>query len=476
MEIRALSFSKLPAEVRRKLVELQAKSADRFVFIRKPSILNYLAIAAGIGWIAYLFVSTSDYLWENWMFWIFAAVTLIIVPLAIWSASNVVAAFTGKTRDGYVFTRDECISYCGDRIGFRALKELESFQFLEHIKTIEVWIGDEVEKIKASNSDDAIKLGEVFDEWRNSSPDASFLGPYATGANAYTPVSGTIGSVALVAVSVVIAAALSYGAKVMNRNYDDDQSWKRAEPGQSVADFVAYKERHPNGSHTADADRRIGEIITKSKEEYSRNLKDNARPEATTAMNAVFDEIAAGSERKVYVKYIEDRQLDDEVVKQLKSQSKLSISSYDFTIPTTALEYRREKILNDISVLFLPATRNASIEFVSSDEPPAGAPVIEVRNVMKSIPMYYVYYWASSSGSITTYYNPGARFEIDFELRPGSGSGSFKTQYVSNFTKGLNTGIVDSRDAANYSFDKVFFGSVSQDFAKFVQREFGFVD
>lgn len=475
MEIHALSFGKLPEEIRTKLTELQRPSNDRFVFVGKPSVLNYVAVAAGIGWIAYLFVATADYLWEGWMFWIFAAITLIIVPLAIWSASNVIAAFTGTTRDGYVFTHDECISYRGDRIGFRSLRELESFQPLEHIKTIEVWIGEEVEKIKAWNYDDATRLGDVFDEWRNASGE-TFLKPYATEEFAYSPASGHLKTVAVIVGSVVLAAALSYGAKVMNRNYDDEQSWKRAEPGQTVADFVAYKERHPKGSHSADADRRIGEIIGKAKIDYGRSQKANVNPDAAAALNAVFDDIATSPDRKIYVRYTEDRQLDDEVVKQLKSQSKLSISSYDFTIPTTALEYRREKILNDIGVLFLPATRNASIEFVASDEPPAGAPQIAVRNVMKSIPMYYVYYWASSSGSITTYYNPGARFEIDFELRPGNGSPSFKTQYVSNFTKGLNTGVVDSRDAANYSFDKVFFGSVSEDLAKFLQREFGFVD
>lgn len=476
MEIHALSFGKLPEEVRTRLIELQNPTPDRFVFLRKPSVLNYIAIVAGIGWIAYLFVSTADYMWENWMFWIFAAITLIVVPLAVWAASNVVSAYTGKTRDGFVFTRNECISYRGDRIGFRALKELESFQFLEHIKTIEVWVGDEVEKIKAANADDAVKLGEVFDDWRNSSTGASFLKPFASGDHAYSPTAGPIRTAAVIAGGIVLAAALSYGARVMNRNFDDDQSWKRAEPGQSVADFVAYKERHPHGSHLADADRRIGEIITKAKDEYGKSQKANVNPDAAAALNTVFDEISAGAERRIYVKYSEDRQLDDEVVKQLKSQSKLSISSYDFTIPTTAVEYRREKVLNDIGVLLLPATRNASIEFVLSDEPPPEASVIEVRNVMKSIPMYYVYYWASSSGTITSYYNPGARFEIDFELRPADRSKAFKTQYVSNFTKGLNTGVVDSRDAANYSFDKVFFGSVSEDLAKFLQREFGFVE
>lgn len=475
MEIHALSFAKLPSEIGGKLVELQTESADRFVFLSKPSVLNFVAIAAGIGWVAYMFVATADYLWENWMFWGFAAITVIVVPLAVWAASNVVAAYTGKTRDGFVFTRNECISYRGDRIGFRALKELESFQFLEHIKTIEVWVGEEVEKIKTSNSNDAIKLGEVFDEWRNSSGD-SFLSPFATTSNAHAPASGKIRLAAILAGSLIVAAALGYGAKLMNRRYDDDQSWKRAEPGQAVADFVAYKERHPNGSHLADAERRIGEIIGKAKEDYAKNLKGNARPEATTALGSVFDDIATSPDRKIYVRYTEDRQLDDAVVKQLKEQSGRSISSYDFTIPTTAIEYRREKILNDIGVLFLPATRNASIEFVASDQPPAGAPVIEVHNVMKSIPMYYDYYWASSSGTITPYHNPGARFEIDFELRPTDAAKTFKTQYVSNFTKGLNTGVVDSRDAANYSFDKVFFGSVSQDFAKFLQREFGFVE
>jgi hypothetical protein len=470
-----LSLSKLPADIQAKLVELQSPAANRFVFLKKSSILNYVAIAVCIGWLAYLFIATSDYLWADWMFWLFAVLTLIVVPLGVWSAWTIIAAFTGRTKHGYVFTPDECISYKGDRIGFRGLGELESFQYLEPIKTIEIWIGETVEKIKAEGPDDPLKLDEVFNDWQKEAGEP-FLRPHVTAETAFNPMPARAVSVAFILASLLISLGVSFAAKRINRGYDDEQTWKRTENSKTVADFNAYKERHPSGDHAADADQRIVDIIKRAKEDYSKNLKPNANQTAVAALSGLLDEMVAGPDRRVYVKFTEDRQLDEEVVRKLKLQTGLSISSYDFTIPTTALQYRKDKILNDISVMFLPATRNASVEFVLSDDPPPDAPVINVRSVMKSIEMYYFYNWYSASGTVTTFYNPGARFEIDFELRPRDASKVFKTQYVSNFTRGLKTGAIDTRDAANYSFDKLFFGSVSEDLAKFLQREFGFVE
>lgn len=469
-----LAFSKLPSELQARLIELQTPSPDRFVFLKTPSILNYLAIAAGIGWVAYMFTATADYLWENWMIGVFTAVTLILVTLALWSLSTIVRAFSGKTRDGWVFTRDECVSYRGDRIGFRSLKELESFQFLEHINTIEIWIGDVVEKIKVRDASEAVKLDSVFLDWQNSSGEP-FLTPCRKAEMLFNPLARRTVTVGLLLGFVLLAAGLSYSATRLNRSYDDDQSWKRSENGETVADVVAYKTRHPNGNHLADADRKIAELIVRAKEDYTKNIKASANQAAVASLSRLLDEMNSNPDRKVYVKFTEVRELDDAVVKKMKSNTGLSISSYDFTIPTTALQYRREKILNDVSVLFLPATRSASVNFELADDPPPGTPVVEIRSVMKSIEFFYRYDWWSG-GSSTTYYNPGAKFEFDFELRPSDTSKAFKTQYVSQFTRGLNTGLIDQRDAANYSFDKLFFSSVSEDFAKFLQREFGFIE
>lgn len=475
MQRNAVAFSKLPKDVQSKLIELQTPSPDRFVFLAKTPILAYLAIAVGIGWTIYMFIATADYLWEPWMFWIFAAITLILVTLAIFSAFRILRSLLQKTRDGYVFTRDECISFAGDRIGFRGLKELESFQFLENIRTIEVWIGEVVEKIKAHDSAEAMRLDESFIDMRAAAGDP-FLKPIMDDSNAFNPGPAKAALVAVVLGALLASIGLSYAARVMNRSHDDDQSWKRTENSQTVADFVAYKDRHPTGRNAAAADQKIAEIMNRSKEAYTNGLKSSSNPSAVAALTALFDSVAANGERKVYVRFTEDRQLDETIVKKLKKDTGLPISSYDFTIPTTAFQFRKEKILNDISVAFLPATRNASIEFQLIDEVPAGSPVIEVKSVMKSIEFYYYFNWYSTTGGNTTFYNPGAKFEFDIEFRPGNDAGNYKSQYISNFTQNLKPAAFDMRDAANYSFDKVYFGAVSEDLAKFLQREFGFIE
>jgi hypothetical protein len=52
---------------------------------------------------------------------------------------------------------------------------------------------------------------------------------------------------------------------------------------------------------------------------------------------------------------------------------------------------------------------------------------------------------------------------------------SYQTGYTA-FPKALNSGIFDPRDSKNYSFDKVYFGSVSEGFGQFIGQVFGFVE
>ena len=83
---------------------------------------------------------------------------------------------------------------------------------------------------------------------------------------------------------------------------------------------------------------------------------------------------------------------------------------------------------------------------------------------------YFRYVNYDGSRSNITYY-AGAKFDFDFVMR-GGGPAFYQTGYTA-IPKDLNTGLVDRRDMANYSFDKVYFGSVSEGFGKFIEQVYG---
>jgi len=180
-----LAFDKLPVDVQTKIIELQTPAEDRFVFIPRIPVLYWLAIVAGVIWCAYLFTATENYLWTDWMFWLFAAGSLVLISLALFAVFKIVSRKFTRLKDGFVFTPDELIKTNGNRVEFWSLKELEGFSFREDIKTIEVWIGERVQKIKAENIDDARRLEQLFIPWRNDARE-SFLSGYAKPETAYS--------------------------------------------------------------------------------------------------------------------------------------------------------------------------------------------------------------------------------------------------------------------------------------------------
>ena len=470
-----LAFDKLPAEVQTKLIELQTPGEDRFVFIPRLPVYYWLAIAAGIGWCVYMFVSTENYLWSDWMYWLFAAGSLIFISLALFAVYRVISAKFTKLKDGFVFTPDECIKTNGNRVEFWSLKELEGFQFREDIKTIEVWIGERVEKIKAENIDDAQKLEQIFVPWRNAAKEESFLSNFAKPETAYNRSMKTAATIGGLFVLLALAFGASYAAKTMNRNYDDARTWKRLENGTTIADFEEYKQRHPNGRYAPEADRKMSEIYGRLKDDYLKKVKPAADPNAVSALSEVLETAGKIPNRTIYVKIKETRELDDAVVKKMKQLSGYPISAYDYSVPPGEEANRKKKILDDLGLVFLPATRPASITFEMSDEPPAGCPTIDLNYVARSVEKVYPFQWYSN-GSITTFYNPGAKWDFDLTLKAADARELYKTNDVSvNSTLGGGQ-FFDMRDAANYSFDKVYFNAVSKDFNSYLSRQFGFTE
>lgn len=467
-----IDFQKLPAEVQKQLIIIQRPAEDRFVFLRRITIFYWLAIAVAAGWLIYMFSATQDYLWQFWMFWIFAAVTLILVSIAVFCLVKIIAAKFSKLKTGCVFTADECIKTNGSRIEFWNLKELESFQFREDAKTIEFYVGERLEKIKAENADDANRLERYFNTIQSEAKEgmlANFAAPEFAYNGSKKYAAFAVGTL----VTLGLAFGISYAAKRLNQNFDDEESWRRAERGIAIADFEEYKQRHPEGNHMADADRRISAILSGLKADYTKKIKGLAEENAVKTLGDVLENIGKQPNRAIYVKIKETRELDEAVIKELKEQTGLSINSYDYSVPPSNEAYRKEKVLKDLSVVFLPATKNASVKFEPSDNPPENSPVIDVNYLVKSEKNYMRYNWFSTDGSSTVNYNPMAKFIFDFSLKSPDTGSVYQTKYESE-PKNLNTGLVDSRDAANYTFDKVYFGSVSESFGKFLERKFGF--
>ncbi len=474
MEGNILAFDKLPKDVQAKIINWQTPAEDRFVFIARLSFFYWLAIAAGIVWCIYMFSATQNYLWENWMFWLFAGGSLILISLALYSIYKIIRLKISKLKDGFIFTKDECLKLKGNQLEFWNLKELEGFQFREDIKIIEVWVGERVQKIKADKLDEAQRLESRFDEWRNQSGE-SFLKDFAKNEFAYNNSIKYAAVFGGLLALLVLSFGASYAAKTMNRNYDDAQTWKRVENAATIGEFEEYKLRHPQGNYESEANRRISEISAKLKVDYTSKVKNTADENAVSAMSELLDGIGKLPNRTIYVKIKETRELDDAVVKKMKQVTGYSISTYDYSIPPTEEAFRKDKLLKDLSLVFLPATRNASVNFEMSENPPANTTVIDINYVARSVENFYRYVWYSN-GSYTTFYNPAAKFEFDLTLRSAEAKELYKTNYVSLFTNLGSTGLVDSRDAANYSFDKVYFSSVSEDFGKYLGRQFGLTD
>jgi hypothetical protein len=474
MDNNILAFDKLPKEIQTKIIGLQTPSEDRFAFFPGLSKFYWLAIAVGIGWCVYMFSATQDYLWQYWMFWLFAAISLVVIPFALYSILKIVLSKVAKLKNGFVFTTDECIKTNGNRVEFWSLKELEGFQFREDIKTIEIWIGERVEKIKADNLDDAQKLETLFGGWQKNANE-SFLANFAKPENAYNNSMKYASTLGMLIAFLGLAFGLSFAAKTMNLNYDDAQSWKRAETGVTIADFEEYKQRHPQGIYEADANLRMSEIFGKLKDDYKSKVKKTADENAVKGLSELLENIGKLPNRTIYVKIKESLELDEAVVKKLRQMTGFSVSSYDYSVPSNNVAYRKDKLLKDLSVLFLSATRNASVNFELSDDPPPNSTVLNIDYAVKPVENIYRYDWYSN-GSITTFYNPAAKFEFEMLLKSADAKDLYKTSYVSQSTSLGNTGLVDSRDAANYSFDKVYFGSVSEDFSKYLGKQFGFTD
>ncbi len=166
--MKKISFKKLPRDVQNTVIRLQRPDSDRFVFFNSLSPLYWLPIAAAAVWLFYLGFSTQYYLWEEWMFWIFAGVTVVAVLAGAYAIQKIIASKFAKLKSGYIFTTDECLKVSGGAIESWNYKEIDALRFHEDLKEIELWSGSHEERIKTTQKLDAMRLCDTFDEWESN--------------------------------------------------------------------------------------------------------------------------------------------------------------------------------------------------------------------------------------------------------------------------------------------------------------------
>ena len=340
---------------------------------------------------------------------------------------------------------------------------------------MEVWSGEHEERINFSDTKDeenARYIAKMFDSWKLSATEEFVLG-CDEGKLTYNSSSKMVLGSVIVVLSVVAAVGMSYVAKTANVNYDDDVTWKLAEKIGTIDEFEKYKEKYPNGRHISESKEKISAKLGKIRDDYASSAKDSADAEAVEVLKEVLDETTKNASRRIYVKVKETRELDDEVIEELKDLSRLSISSYEYTAPGSNEDFRKEKILNDTKLMFRDIAKEGAIEFVLSENPPENSPVVEVNYTIKSFKFYYRYDLFSSEGQKTTSYYPAVEFLFDFALKSGGSSKEFKTSY-SIMPKELKPVFYDERDADNYSFDKKLFSTASENFGVHLGEKFGF--
>lgn len=464
------SFKKLSADKKAELLDLQSGERENvFVFTKKPSVIYWILIAGALIWFVNLFFSSRNMIWESWMLWLNAAISLIAAVVLFFSLSKVLTILS-KKRDGYIFTQDEFFNIKDDCVQVTNLKAIEAVQLKEDIGILEVWQGTHEDHIKYGDFADASKLERLFDEWKPEAKN-NFTANIDEKKCEYNPAGkfGFIGG--LLIVSILLAAGLTYAAHLSNRQYDDEDRWGVAQRGGTIGDFEQYLKIHPTGSHSKEAEEKISASLGKIKSNYEATPKKNSNPEAVAAMNAVLNDIIEHRRRTLYVKVTEKRNLDPEVITQMESEYGYNIEEYAYSAPATNEKFRREKVLNDIKVLLRNIIKDGAVNIELVDEIPAESPSIEVKYDINSIKYFYRFRFASGTG-ITVHYYPGLEVVFDFSLK----SGDAKTQFGithSELPGNINAGIFRNDDAENYSFDKVLFGKISENFANHLEQQLG---
>ncbi|HQU84906.1 MAG TPA: hypothetical protein PKY59_17335 [Pyrinomonadaceae bacterium] len=465
-----LSVTKLPQEIQNKLLILQRRGEDRIVFPTKLSIFYWIGLAAGIFWLIYLITATQTILWEDWLFWIFAGLTFVASLITVFCASKILKYFLAKLKNTFVFTRDEFLILDSNAVESWNLKQIEAVRYLEDTKRLEVWSGERQIFVPVSFEKEAHEIVDVFDNWKNNAGEG-FLDKFQKDEFAYNSSKTVLNYASGFVIALVLAGIFSFSAQKLNRSSDDRLIWEQSKRENNIDSYEKYKKLHPDGAFVGEAEAKIGEYIGRLKSDYAASIKKDNNPDAFNTFSAVLDAVAKQSERKIYVKVTEKRELDDAVVEKLRKNYRSSIFPYYSTIPPHLEEERKNKVFSDTRQVFYKFAKNNLVNFEKTDELPADKPSIEVNYTAKSEEMIFQFYTVTGTGMVTQFY-PGARYFFTFTMKTGGAESPFAADF-NVLPARLNTAAYDQRDAVNYSFEKVFFNTVSENYGNYVAQQFG---
>lgn len=466
-----ISFGKLPPDVRNKLLILQRRGDERIVFPARLPVFYWIGAAAALFWFGYLFAATQNILWEEWMKWVFAGLTFIASLILVFCIYKIFKFYLAKLKNTYVFTPDEFMILDSDYVEAWNLKEIEAVRYLEDTKRLEIWSGERQIFVPARFEKEALQIVDVFDDWK-SKAGAGFLQTYRTPEYAFQPAKTALIYAGGFALALALTGVLSYAAQTLNRSSDDQIIWDLTARENTVEAYEKYKAAHPNGAFAAQADAKIGEFVGRLKTDYEKNVKKDFNSDAVQAFSYILGKVAASPERKIYVKITEKRELDEEVVTRLKDLNRISIYPYYTAVPNNLEEDRKNKVFGDLKEVFIKFARNNLVNFEKTDELPANKPSIEIAYTAKSEEMFYTYYLLTPSGGTQLSYYPGVRYFFDFNMKPNSSEPVFNTQF-DIVPPRLKDNAYDEKDAVNYSFEKVYFATVSESYGKFLAQQFG---
>lgn len=466
-------FKRLPTDLQNALIELQQPAENRFVFLRKTSLLILLPAFFLIGWTIYVWNATQQPLWESWMYWLIGGISVVVFPAAIWSVTKFLSARISKLKDGHIFTPNEYFSVKGRRVVCRTLSDLEALRTKHDDKKLELWIGDAETMIDVDDVNEAEKLENLFDRWKANSADE--LGPRLRESNyAYQKTGGIAFVGGFLLVGALIGSGFTYASGRMNVAYDDDTSWATAKAADTIEDYEIYQSRYPNGRHAQETHNAISGHIGKLKDNYLARAVKGSDANAVAKLAAIYEIIGNRPDRTIYLKINEIREIDPNTIDVIEEKSGVRPQPYDYTVPPSGEAFRKQKVASDLMFRLASIGPRGAIKHQVTDNIPADAPSVEVTTTIKSEEGFYRYA-SFDDGRYQISIYPTANFTIRFVLKTSAEDSGYSAEYYEKPTA-INSGAFRKEDKENYTFDKVLFSTVMAGFDKTFSRMFGFAD
>jgi hypothetical protein len=467
-----VDLKRLPAELQESLIELQTPGEDRFAFLRSVSLIYIIPLVAVAIWLIYLYTASQQPLWEDWMYYLVCGISIVLITVAFLALIKLLPRFS-RLKDGYVVTRDEFLKFTGGKIEVWNLKQLDALRFKEHDNEVEVWMGDREEKIRLTQHDEARRLDDVFDSWKQDA-DSGLSTQLADKAFQFGGTQRT----AMIAAGAVVAALIGLGTAQLfsraNRNFDDEMTWNRAGQADSIEELESYKARHPAGSFVAQAETKVRERVERVKDDYVASAAKGADPVAVAAFASMLEQTAKRPDRTIYIRVAETREIDDNIVKDLGEKYFITVNGYDVSVPKSAEAFRKNKVFSDVKLILTNTKNKGAIRFELVDNLPADAPGIDINLLIKSEPAFFrVSTFEDGRYRTSNYATASFLFRVD--LRDGTGSPPHHMEYAGQPLV-VSSGAYNQQDKENYTFDKIYFGTAVDGFDRMLQHNLGFAE